>query len=49
MVPYEGLPLWLLSHTRFWTGRQLTGGARAQLGTLIASPILINRSNDQER
>jgi hypothetical protein len=36
-------------HTsRFSTGQQLTGGTRAQLGTLITSPFLIKWSNDQE-
>jgi hypothetical protein len=38
-----------LFHTfRFSTGRQLTGRARAQLGTLITSPVVTGRSNDQE-
>jgi hypothetical protein len=38
-----------LVHTfRFSTGRQLTRRARAQLGTLITSPVLTGRSNDQE-
>jgi len=33
---------------RFSTGRELTGRARVQLGTLITSPVLTGRSNDQE-
>jgi hypothetical protein len=37
-------------HTfRFSTGRELTGRARAQFGTLITSPVLSGESNEQER
>jgi len=39
-----------LVHTlRFSTNRELAGRARAQLVTLIISPVLTGRSNDQER
>jgi hypothetical protein len=38
-----------LVHTfRFSTGLELTGPSRAQLGTLLTSPVLNGRSNEQE-
>ena len=38
----------LVHRFQFSTDRELTGRAKEQLGTLIKSPVLTGRSNDQE-